>query len=264
MFLYHFFDYKGNIPNFSSDLFSVPHFIYIFLVVIIGPLICFLSRNVSHKKLDIYFKILSIIMIILEITKISWETYYDLKAGLGFNAYGLLPLYTCSLFIYTLFIAAWFKGIVRDYSLSFLTTIGLASGLIGVIYCNGLNWYPFWTFGAFYSLIFHSTMFITGLLMLTTRYKKLEARDIYRGWIPMVVLALIAIPINYIYDSDYMQIHYGSSVPLLEDLGRIMIDHNLRPLFILIALASYMILSSVIYGCYYSIRFVINKKEKKV
>ena len=263
MFLYRFFDYKGNIPNFSSDLFSLNHIIYIILVLLIAPIVCILLRNVSHKKLDIYFKVLSIFMIVFEITKITWESYYDIKTGQGFNYGGLLPLYTCSLFIYTLFCASWFKGKVRDYSLSFITTIGMASGIIGVIYCNGLNYYPFWTFGAFYSLIFHSTMFITGLLMLITRYKKLQTEDIFYGWIPIVILSVISIPVNYAFHSDYMQIHEGSSVPLLENLGKVMISNNLRPIFIMIMISSYLILSSVVTGIYLIIQRLINNKNKE-
>ena len=163
---YKFFDYKYNIAGFQSDLFSVPHICYIVLAVIVTTLSAIFLRKISHKKVDIVIKVMGILSLILEITKITWESYYDITTGRGFNKEGLLPLYTCSLYIYTMLLAGFTKGKVKDVALSFLTTVGLLSGLIGVIYCNGLNYYPFWTFGAFYSLFFHFFMFYIGVMLV--------------------------------------------------------------------------------------------------
>lgn len=261
MFLYKFFDYKYNIQGFSSDLFSIPHIIYIILGVILAILIGIFSRKINKDKLTLFLKILSIFVLCFEIVKITWESYYDIKTGQGFNKAGILPVYTCSLFIYTLLLSSFTKGKVREYSLSFLSTICLLSGFIGMIYCNGLNWYPFWTFGAFYSLFFHLAMFLVGVLLITSGYVKLEWRDIYRGWIPMLFLAFIAFPINYEYGGDYMLLYEAGGVPLYDKLAQFMAAHSLRWLFGMFMLVSYMILSTLVISIYKLVLYFINKKK---
>ena len=263
MLLYHFFDYKYFIEGFSSDLFSVPHIIYIILAYVSVILFAIFLRNSSHKRIGIFFKVLSLCVLALEIVKITWESYFDITTGHGFNWGGILPLYTCSLFIYTLLIAAWGKGKARETSLSFLATISMVSGAIGIVQCNGLNWYPFWTFGAWYSLMFHYLMFAVGILILATRYKTLGWKDIYIAWIPMVLLSVIASPANYAYGADYMQIYEGSGVPLFSTLADKMAEINLRPLFTIIMLSAYMILSTVVVcGCKL-IKLICDKTKKK-
>lgn len=243
---YHFFDYKYNIENFSSDLFSVPHIIFIVLAFVLVPVVCFLLRKADHKKINIFLKAFSIFVLLFEITKIVWESYWDISTGRGFNYGGLLPLYTCSLFIYCLLFGAWGKGKAKDYSLAYVGTISMLSGAIGIVQCNGLNWYPFWTFGAFYSLFFHFSMFAVGMFILVTGYKKLDWVDIVRAWIPMAILALLAIPASYEYGADYMQIREGSGIPLFSTLADKLASINFRWVFSIIMLFAYMILSTVV------------------
>ncbi len=260
---YYFFDYKYNIDNFTSDLFSIPHIIFIILSLILVPTICILLRKTDHNKILIFLKIFSIVMVVLELTKIFWESYWDISTGRGFNYGGILPLYTCSLFIYCLLFSAWGKGKPKDFSLTYIGTISMLSGLIGLIQCNGLNWYPFWTFGAFYSMFFHLSMFAVGTFILVTGYKKLEWKDIIFGWIPMLFLALAALPANYEYGADYMQIYEGSGIPLFSTLSDKLASVNLRWIFSLIMLAAYMILSGVVVCIYKLIQYLINKKQFK-
>ena len=156
---YSFFDYKYNIKNFTSDFFGISHIIFIVLSFILVPILCIIFRKINHKKIDLFLKVYSILITILEFSKIIWESYYDISTGQGFNIGGILPFYTCSLFMYSMLLVAWTKGRAKEYALSFLTTIGLLSGAIAIVYLNALNYYPFWTFGAFSSIIVHFSMF---------------------------------------------------------------------------------------------------------
>ena len=254
MLFYNFFDYKYDIEGFESDLFSAPHIVFIVAVYIFAFVFSYLLRNARRDRIAAALKILSIVMVLHEISKISWESYYDITSGRGFNKVGLLPLYTCSLFIYTLLSAAWGRGRVKEYSLSFITTIGLLYGAIGVVYCNGLNYYPFFTFGAFYSLLFHSTMFVTSVFLLVSGYKELEWKDALRAMVPILLLALLAIPADYIMKCDYMLIYSGSGVPLYEDIAARLAEHGLRPLYTLLMLATHIPLACVVTGAYKLIR----------
>ncbi len=251
---YRFFEYKYNISGFESDLFSTPHLIYIGMVFVLGFLASWLLRKTSHRKIDVLLKVLFVFSAVLEITKISWESYYDITTGRGFNSFGLLPIYTCSLYIYTLGFAAFGKGRVKRYALSFLTTIGLLYGGIGVIYCNGLNFYPFWTFGAFYSLYFHSAMFVTGVFLLMTRYYRLNWGDALRTMVPILLLCLVAIPVNLYLGSDYMLIYSGGGVPFYEDLASKLAAKGLRFLYTIIMILTHIPLAALVIAVYKLIR----------
>lgn len=260
---YHFFDYKYNIENFTSDMFSIPHLVFIAFTFVCMPIIFFFLRKVKHKGIDIFLKVFSILFLVFEITKITWESIWDIKTGHGFNMEGLLPIFTCSLFIYTMLGAAWGKGKVKDYSLSFITTTGLISGAIGLVYCRGLTFYPFWTFGGFYSLLFHFSMVCVGLFLLMTKYKKLEWMDIIRAWFPLVILSFISTPINYEYGADYMQTYSAKGVPLLSKLADVMAAHNLRYLFTVIMLVLYIPLGGIVVCCAKLIYLIVDKVRAK-
>ena len=260
---YHFFDYKYNISGFESDLFSTSHLAFIILVYVLGVALSIILRNVNRKNIDIFLKIFAVIAVVFEITKILWESYYDITTGRGFNYYGILPIYTCSLFIYTMVFAAFGKGKVKEIALSFLTTISLLFGAIGVVYCNGLNWYPFWTFGAFYSLFFHSSMFIVGVYLWISGYKKPTWDTVWQSFIPIVLLALVAIPVNYSIGSDYMLLYSGGGVPLYEDLASSLAASGWRPLYTVIMLLTHLPLSAMIVGIAKLIYFVFESKKPK-
>lgn len=268
MLIYNFFDYKYNIEGFDSDLFSLPHIVYIFAVYIFGFAFSYLFRNAKRERISLALKLLSILAVLLEVSKIIWESYYDVTTGRGFNFGGILPLYTCSLFIYTLLGAAWGRGKLREYCLSFLTTIGLLYGAIGVVYCNGLNYYPFWTFGAFYSLFFHSAMFVTGVFLLVSGYRKLEWSDCLRAMVPILALAALAIPFNYIYNSafnsnaDYMLLYSGGGVPIYEDLSEKLAQKGLRFIYTIIMLLTHIPLAALVIGAYKLITKASARKEK--
>ena len=265
---YSFFDYKYNIEGFDSDLFSPMHIVYIILVYLLGFALSCFFRNTKHQSISRGLKVLSLIMPILEISKIAWESYYDITTGQGFNYGGILPLYTCSLFMYALIGAAWGRGRLREYCLSFITTVGLLYGAVGVVYCNGLNYYPFWTFGAFYSLFFHSAMFVTGVFLLVSGYKRLEWADCLRAMIPILALAVIAVPFNYVYNhlansnADYMLLYSGGGVPIYQDLSEKLAQKGLRFVYTIIMLLTHIPLAALVVSAYKLIKRAFARNEK--
>ncbi len=257
---YHFFDYKYNIANFSSDLFSTEHIIYIILAYLSCIILSILLPKKKKHNIDRFLKIIGIAVLIAEISKVSFESYFDITTGRGFNVGGIMPCYNCSLFIYCTLLAGFTKGKIKDICVSFLSTIGLVSGAIGVVYCNGLNFYPFLTFGAFYSLFFHYSMMLTGIVLLASKYKKLEWKDAIYSWIPIVILSVAAIPLNYVFDADYMQLRDGTGVPLYHDLALYLIDHKLGFIYTIIMLFTYIPLSGLVISLYKLIVKIFGKK----
>lgn len=260
---YGFFDYKYHIPEvYKKGMLTPAHIVLIVLVYLSAIFLPILLRRVRRGRITIFLRVLSIAMVLLETTKILWETPNDIATFGEFNFEGILPLYTCSLFIYTLLVAAWTRGRVQKIALSFITTIGLLYGAIGVVYCNGLNYYPLFSFGGLYSFLFHSTMFVTGMILLITGYYELQWKDCLWTMIPILILSVFAIAANYRWDADYMLLHRGGGVPLYEDIAAWLISKGLRFLYTLLMLATHIPLACIVIGAAKGVRAIAAKLTK--
>lgn len=249
---YHFFDYKYDIPGYNGQDFNgAGRWVYLIFTLVSIAILLFLFRNAKKKNVDIYVKVIAIIMPILEATKITWESINDISHGKGFNWCGLLPIYTCSLFIYTMLLAAFTKGKVKDYCLAWVTTIGLAGGMSNVIFIQGLKWYPFWTFGAFYSMFFHYIMVFTALFIVVTKYKVFCWKDMFKAMCVHLLFSIIVIPIDYVYHWDYMQYYEAGGIPVVEGWSSKLAEKGLRFLTVPIMLGFYMALAALFTELYY-------------
>ena len=248
-----FFTYKDFLEGYNGqDYMGAEQFVFLGIATLAIILISVFLRKVSHKKIDIFLKVLAVIIPVLEVLKISIESYYDIKGGYGFNFSGLLPLYTCSLFIYTLPVAAFAKGKARECCLSFLTTIGIFAGLTNFVMAPILNTYPFFNFHTFVSLNFHFWMVFTGIFLIATKYYVPKWFDIVKGMIPLAILSLIAIPVDYALSAyygwsvDYMLYYSGNGAPLLPELANQLASAGLRPIYTGIVFALYGVIAAII------------------
>lgn len=272
MFNYYggFFTYKDNLSNYNAnDYMGIGQFVFLALATLAIILVSIFLRKISHKKIDIFLKVLAIVIPVLEVTKIAVESYCDIQAGHGFNFSGLLPLYTCSLFIYTLPVAAFAKGKARECCLAFLTTIGIFAGLTNFIMAPILQTYPFFNFHTFVSLNFHFWMVFIGIFLISTKYYVPKWIDILKGMIPLTILSVIAIPVNYALSAhygwgvDYMLYYCGNGAPVLPDIANKLASMNLRPIFTCLIYIMYIAITAVIVSIVRLICFFKNLGTKK-
>lgn len=261
---YRFFDYKGYIDGYhGQDFFGTTHIIAMVVLTALIVVMLVVFRKASKKSIDAYLKILSIIIPISEVVKIVWESYWDIKTGAGFNATGLLPLYTCSMFIYMLPLAAWTKGKVKDCAVAWLGTIGVFGGLTNFYLTQILNSYPFWTFATFMSLFFHFMMVFTGLLLVVSKYKEFNFKDAIRAWIPLAIFSVIVIPVCYILKADYMLYYYGNGAPLLPDIASFFASHGLRFVYTLLVCVGYALIALIFISIYKLVGLIASKIKSK-
>ena len=259
---YNFFDYKDFISGYhGQDFFGTTHIVAMLVLTLLIVVLLVVFRNAKKTSVDKYLKILSIIIPITEAIKIVWETVFDIKMGHGFNYVGLLPLYTCSLFIYTLPLAAWAKGKVKDCAISWLGTIGIFAGLTNFYLTQILNTYPFWTFATFMSLFFHFMMVFTGLLIVVTGYKKFSYKDVLWSWLPIAVFSILVIPICYILKVDYMLYYYGNGAPVLPQISAFFASNGLRFIYTLFVLFGYAGISAILISLYKLIYFLTRRTK---
>lgn len=263
---YNFFDYKGFIKGYEGqDFFSLPHIIFMILATIAIVVICILCRNIKKEKLELFIKILAIVIPVLEVVKIVWESYWDITTGVGFNWTGLLPLYTCSMFIFVLPFAAWGKGEIKDYAICWLGTINIFAGLTNFYITNILFTYPFFTFATYMSLQYHFLMVVTGLLIVISKYREFDWKDAIKGFIPLAIFSIPVIPIDYIIEADYMLYYFGSGAPLLPEIANGLGSIGLRWIYTILMIFGYLGLSYLMIAIYKGINkvknFLISKRH---
>ena len=255
---YGFFDYKGYIDYNGEDYFSVPHIILMIVLTFLLIALTILLRKTKKRNIKIFLRTVSILMICLEIIKISWETYFDMKFGRGFSYADVLPLYTCSMFFILLPFAAFTKNErIKSLVFSWMCTIGIFGGLTNFYLPQMLKKYPFFTFNVFYSLSYHFLMSFTGLLILTSKRYILDWKDIVKGWIPLALFCIIVIPVNYYINDiigikkvDYMMLMHGFGAPLLPKFAQLLIKNDLQFIFTIFMVFGYMVISTLVVVIY--------------
>ncbi len=261
---YRFFDYKYNIAGYSGqDYDGVGRWVYLIFTVISIIMLLVFFRNAKRRHIDSYIKIVGFVMPVLEISKVTWESIWDIRTGRGFNWEGLLPIYTCSLFIYCMFVAAISKGKARDWCLSWVSSLGLVGGLSNVLFMRGLKWYPFFTFGAFYSMTFHYVMVLTALLIVVTRYKEFRFSDIGKAFAVHLIFSAVVIPIDFLKGWDYMQYYEAGGVPVFETVSDLLAEKGCRYLTAPMMLIVYLALDALLIAIYVFGQRLAGVKTKK-
>ena len=103
-------------------------------------------------------------MCLFYIIKTTWESIYDIRLFVSFNT-GLLPFDSCSIIMYAGLISSFSKGRIKKYADSWLATGGILGGFATMIFLNAFKYYPFFSFGAFYSMLWHFLMVFLGLFL---------------------------------------------------------------------------------------------------
>ena len=114
----------------------------------------------------------------------------------------------------------------------------MVSGLSNFIYLSTTNYYPIFTYGAMYSIIFHSIIVFVGMSLIITGEYRPSFRSIIDGMVPVLVFSIIVIPINFIirYNTndiwvDYMLLMNCNGFPIVGDLSNFLASHSLLLLF---------------------------------
>ena len=262
-----FFTYKAFLEGYSGqDYMGVGQFAFLGIATLAIILVSIFLRKASHKKIDVLLKILAVVIPFLDLLKIVIESYYDITGGSGFNFSGLMPLYTCSIFVYSLPIAAFGKGKAREYSLAFITTLGIFAGLTNFVMAPILNTYPFFNFHTFVSLNLHFWMVFVGIYLIASGYYVPRWADIFRGMVPLTILSVVVIPVDYALSAyygwsvDYMLYYSGNGAPILPELADALASRGLRPIFTLMIFVMYIVIAAIIVSI---VRLVCVAKQKR-
>ena len=254
-----FFKYKDDFIGFTPDTYGPAHIVL--LIVTFSFMIAmmfFFFRKKDNEWMTKFLKVMSIIVFVNEATYITWEAIECNMHGHAFNFDTSLPLYTCSLFIYCLIPAAWAKGKVQESCLAFLTTIGIFAGATGVFTVNGFKSFPIFTYGALYSYFFHYSMLFIGIAILVSKYYTVSIKSAFLSFIPILILSIIVIPVNYALKGDYMLLYAGIGAPLMPSLAEYFASLHLRGIYTVIMLISYIPIALLVVGIDKGVGYLFN------
>lgn len=175
----------------------------VFLLVII--------RKQNHSKT---LKIMTIVLLALEITKYS-------HALITWGSFPLhyIPMQLCSFSLYLMPIASFGKGKLRDFFLPTTFAVGLLAGLIVLVYpatvLGGLyGWFPLLeNIIPIISFLYHGLMILFSLYLLFAKVYQPNIKDFGKVYLSLIGFAALAIITNAIFGTDMMFLNTAAGSP---------------------------------------------------
>ena len=243
-----FFKYKGLFAEMGyagQDYNGYGRYIYLIssLIILIALWIIFIKAK--KETIHIFIRVFAITLTSLYIIKTTWESYYDITIGPGFNE-GLLPFDTCSIPMLAGFLAGFGKGKVKKLGESWLAVGNIVGGVSNLLFLRALNYYPYFSFGAFYSMFWHFIMVFLGVWMLITNYVELNFKTVLYAFILHMLFSIIVIPYDHIRTYDFMLYRTAGGAPLIEKLGDLLAAKGLAWITTIIMIIVYFALFAMI------------------
>lgn len=177
---------------------------HLLLFIAIAMIIGIAVKNTKINNKEHIKKIIqktTIIMWILEIAKII----FLISIGEGRNINKVIPLYYCSLLLYSGVFSSIGKGFIKRLGDVFLATGGIVGGLTFLVFpTTSLPEYPMFHFISVHSFFFHGTMVYLCIIINKFKYIELKFSDIlyYAGLI--FIICLGAYIVNTKFGSNLM------------------------------------------------------------
>ena len=180
---------------------------YIIWYIVVGLLIAvgifFLNKYKTEKRIKIVLTVLWAVAVAIDLAKLIKNIYY------GFNISGDIPFYICSLYLYTMPVVIWGKGLWQRMACTYNCTIGLFGAIVNYIMPNVTVNNSLFSFAGFHTTLYHTILIATPLVMLCTGFFKLKFKDFGWSFLSFVVITFPVVIFNYIAGTDYMYFREG-------------------------------------------------------
>ena len=257
---YGFFDYKYNISGYAGQDFGGPaQWIYLSVSAVLLVTLLILLGKTPREKLYKLAGFLGVFLTVFYITKTTWESYYDITLSGEFNT-GILPLDTCSIIMPAAILTGFGRGRVREMAKAWCMTGGILGGFANMLFLNAFKFYPFFSFGAFYSMIWHLLMVFIGLILIAAEPKPFTFRIVKNGYILHALVSLFVIPIDFIFGFDFMLYRDLGGVPFFEGVAAGFTARHLAFLNPPMMLLLYFVSFSIIFGIAALMKHLLSKR----
>lgn len=237
----------------------------IFLAVYFGRKYRHSEKN---KKLKV-LKIAAIVMVSLEVLKI---VIISIRNQDALSILSMLPLFLCSMHLFSIPIAAFAKGKVQEAALTFLYIFGIISCLGGtVLASNYFGSSPILSFDLLVSVTTHTISGFASLYVIIVDLVEIKKGNILGCAIVLGIFELLAFGANQAnmginaamgkcYETNYMFLTRSAGTPF--EICNTIVGGN-QVLYTLFIAAIYFAWMGLFLGGYYIVRAIHNKHKKK-
>lgn len=228
-------------------MFSIEHFVLLAITTFCIVIALKYTKEMKKENVRKIIQKATIFLWLLEIIKIIFNII-----NYGFTAVNkYVPLYFCSLILYAGIFSGFCKGILKKVGDVFLSTGGIVGGIIFLISpLTSLTSYPAIHFISLHSFILHGTMAYIGILMIITKYIKIEKTDIKYYFTLIIAISIVAYIVNLICDSNLMFISKNYPGTFIEIIYNV--TGRLFPIVMVLVQATLPFY--IIYGIYIKIK----------
>ena len=193
------FFYDNFTPEQVCGIFTPLHFMVIVAFILSFTLVMVLSRKLTPEKSKRLILILAIVVLALEIIKITLRIIKNDILD------SWIPLYFCSLFLF----AVWFifskNKSVQKFGYAYLAFGGIFASVAFIIYpSTSLMIQPLWHLGSIHSIIYHFIMLYIGALVLSKKLYTPKPSDFWYYFAFVTCACLLALAINLNFGTNMM------------------------------------------------------------
>ena len=172
----------------------------------------------------------------------------------------ILPLYTCSMFLYIMPIALFAKREkIKTAALNFMCTmmlpLGFVSMFLSLMMTVGCSLFSFY---GLHTLIYHSMLYIVPMVILITGYYKPKWKDVWSGLLLFACIVAVVLTFDTICKVDYMYLYDGSTFTVVSFITNA-VPHRL--VWTAILLVCYFVIMVATQALILGIIKLVNKKK---
>lgn len=204
----------------ASGLFSLPHFILLFLTACTIDGFLRMTLALPHEKLRKIIGCISIQLWVLELLKITFKLTRE-RSKSRYDSW--VPLYYCSLALYASALSGFSEGILQHMGDIFLAVGVLIGGICFLLYpSSSIMIYPWYHFLTIHSFFYHGCMIYLGILVNRSGMIDLNWDDLPYYVLFFSFFCLIAYLINRKRGTNLMFISQSFKGTILEPVQKLM------------------------------------------
>lgn len=238
--------FSQNTSDLQIGLFDIWHFTYLFVIFGMAVLLSVLLRNKSDAAKDKTLRIFAYLVIGFYVGDFFIMPLSDSYSGI--SAYKL-PFNICTIMaVMVPFVQfnAKFRRIKTP-----VVVLSVASSMMWMCYPgSALGGQPPFCYLIFQTFMYHGFLFCWGVLNLAYGEVKLDIRKIWKEFVGILMILVWAWFGNAVYDGNHNWFFIETSIfPFLSD--------EIMPVMVVFSVFAVCL---VVYGAYYAIRSICNKK----
>lgn len=195
----------------ACGMFTLPHIISLTVCLILIGVCVYFSKRLTDCGIKKITRILAFVFTFMEIIKIVYKFYWGYTEYLDYY----LPISFCSLFIPSLWLCGYGKGIFEKIGYCFVRYGCTAGGLAFLIVpATSLMMHPFFHYLSIHSMLFHSAMVYLGVIFFIRRENSVTKKDFITYSAFVLGTCVLAIILNLITGSNLMLLSFPVNIPI--------------------------------------------------